>query len=166
MNWLVSDGEKTWSIAESEGGPNEEHLATDPAVFAFLDAMFHFTLDGAAEDWNHKCPRYTTPAQDGFLQDWSKEVVFLNPPYGRELGGWLAKSQDEASRGATVVALIPAITDADWWHDIVMPYARIHFFRGRVCWINRAGDRIPSPVPVVAAEFRPPVGPGEPPESE
>ncbi len=155
MTWQVSDGTKMWSVAESDGGPTEEHLATDPAVFDHLDQIFHFTLDAAAEEWNHKCARYFTPADDGLAQDWGQDIVFLNPPYGAALGTWLAKARDAAVAGATVIVLLPSITDADWWHDIVMPSAAIHFFRGRVCWVNRQGDRIPSPVPVVAAEFRP-----------
>ena len=42
---------------------------TPQALFEKLDNEFHFDLDPAADDKNHKCTRYFTKQQDGLLQN-------------------------------------------------------------------------------------------------
>lgn len=65
---------------------------TPQKLFDELDAEFHFTLDAAASDENHKCARYFTQSDDGLRQNWEGETVFCNPPYGsKETGLWTAK---------------------------------------------------------------------------
>lgn len=43
---------------------------TPQRLFDELDAEFHFTLDAAASDSNHKCARYFTQNDDGLRQNW------------------------------------------------------------------------------------------------
>jgi site-specific DNA-methyltransferase (adenine-specific) len=43
---------------------------TPQKLFDELDAEFHFTLDAAASDENHKCARYFTQKDDGLRQNW------------------------------------------------------------------------------------------------
>lgn len=43
---------------------------TPQSLFDQLHAHFHFTLDAAASDSNHKLPRYYTKETDGLAQDW------------------------------------------------------------------------------------------------
>lgn len=43
---------------------------TPQDFFEKLDEEFHFTLDAAASDENHKCERYYTEQQNGLLKDW------------------------------------------------------------------------------------------------
>lgn len=43
---------------------------TPQKLFDELDAEFHFTLDAAASDENHKCARYFTQSDDGLRQNW------------------------------------------------------------------------------------------------
>lgn len=116
---------------------------TPLALFRALDNEFHFTLDAAASDTNHLCERYFTEREDGRLQDWGGEVVWLNPPYGRTLGSWMAKARDAAGGGATVVCLVPSATSVAWWHDIVMHHAsEIRFLRKRLRYgVDRAEAR-------------------------
>ena len=47
-----------------------------------LNDEFHFTLDPCATDFNHKTKKYFTVEDDGLKQDWSNDIVFMNPPYG------------------------------------------------------------------------------------
>ena len=47
-----------------------DEWATPQALFDELDAEFHFNLDPASTDLNHKCQRYFTKAEDGLLQSW------------------------------------------------------------------------------------------------
>lgn len=65
---------------------------TPQDLFDRLNAMHGFTLDVCALPENAKCAKYFTPEVDGLKQDWSGEVCWMNPPYGREIGRWIAKA--------------------------------------------------------------------------
>jgi site-specific DNA-methyltransferase (adenine-specific) len=47
-----------------------DNWATPPDFFRELDKEFHFDLDPAADDMNHKCDKYFTVAEDGLSQIW------------------------------------------------------------------------------------------------
>lgn len=47
---------------------------TPQELFDKLHEEFHFTLDAAASDHNHKLPRYYTESTDGLSQDWGGSV--------------------------------------------------------------------------------------------
>ncbi len=51
----------------------------------------------------------------------------MNPPYGREIGKWVAKLANN-----TGVALLPARTDTKWFHDYIYGKAEIRFIKGRL----------------------------------
>ena len=119
-------------------GRNEVHFAsrtdewaTPPDLFERLDREFRFTLDPCSTHENAKCRRHFTRAEDGLVQDWSREVVFMNPPYGREIGHWMRKAYESAQAGATVVCLVPARTDTRWWHAYAV-HGKIIYFKGRL----------------------------------
>ncbi|HEV8228972.1 MAG TPA: DNA N-6-adenine-methyltransferase [Candidatus Limnocylindria bacterium] len=115
---------------------------TPDDFFRALDEEFHFTLDAAASDANAKCPRYFTQVDDSLSLDWAGEIVWLNPPYGRDIDRWLAKSYAESTRGATVVVLVPSMTETAWWHNWAMPFAtEIRFVRGRLQFLTETGNR-------------------------
>lgn len=88
---------------------------TPQYLFDELNSEFGFTLDVAATPENAKCERYFTLTDNGLAQDWSREIVWLNPPYGRHIDKWISKALDESRKGATVCALIPAKTETRWW---------------------------------------------------
>lgn len=77
---------------------------------------------------------------DGLALDWGAivrpgEVVFCNPPYGREIGDWVAKCEiGSQRRGVQTIALVPARPDTRWWHDWCAPPASqaVCFWRGRL----------------------------------
>lgn len=64
-------------------------------LFSKLNNEFNFTLDPCATKENHLCDKYYTIKDDGLLQDWSGETVFVNPPYGRAIKDWVKKCYDE-----------------------------------------------------------------------
>ncbi|WP_422932179.1 DNA N-6-adenine-methyltransferase [Singulisphaera sp. PoT] len=74
-----------------------------------------------------------TLEDDGLSLPWHG-VVFVNPPYGRQLAAWIAKAHGEVESGnaRTVVALIPARTDTAYWHRHVAGKADIYFLKGRL----------------------------------
>lgn len=121
--------------------------ATPQDFFDRLDAEFGFDLDVCASPENAKCTIYFTKADDGLSRDWTG-VVWLNPPYGREIGRWLRKANESVKdNGATVVCLVPARTDTNWWHEYVIKH-EVRFVRGRLKFGN-AKNSAPFPSAVV-----------------
>ncbi len=104
---------------------------TPQDFFDRLNAEFGFTLDPCCTHESAKCAKHFTKAEDGLTRSWTGEVVFMNPPYGHEIGKWMKKAHDEAQAGARVVCLVPARTDTKWWHDYAMK-GDIRFIRGRL----------------------------------
>lgn len=107
--------------------------ATPQWLFDDFNAEFGFTLDACALPSNAKCAKYFTPEVDGLAQDWGGEVVWCNPPYGREIGKWVKKCAEESKKNnTTVVALLPARTDTRWFHEYIYHKAEVVFLRGRL----------------------------------
>lgn len=100
---------------------NTNEWATPQAFFDELNKEFDFTLDPCATPQNAKCARYFTKEIDGLAQSWRGEVVFCNPPYGRDISKWVAKAYAETLSGGAklVVLLIPARTDTAYFHDYI-----------------------------------------------
>lgn len=110
--------------------------ATPPELFEQWDSEFRFTLDPCCVPSTAKCAKYYTPAEDGLRQDWSRERVFMNPPYGRSLPAWMRKAWEESQRGALVVCLVPVRTDTAWWHDwVIAKRAEVRFLKGRISFL-------------------------------
>lgn len=106
---------------------------TPQKFYEKLNDEFHFTLDPCSTHENHKCDKYYTQEDDGLSQDWSNEVVFMNPPYGREIKHWIQKAYEESLKGATAVCLIPARTDTTYWHNYIFGKAsEVRFVKGRL----------------------------------
>jgi len=102
---------------------------TPKDLFDKLNEFYHFTLDPAATDSNHKCDKYYTIKEDGLAKSWDDNVVFCNPPYGRAVGEWVKKAHESKS---TVVMLLPARTDTRWFHQYIYNIADIYFIKGRL----------------------------------
>ena len=122
---------------------------TPQAFYDKLDRQFNFTLDPCATAENTKCTKYYTKEDDGLAQDWKGHVVFVNPPYGRDIGTWLKKGYEESQKHNTIVVmLIPSRTDTKWWHDYVMKAKEVHLVRGRLKFGN-SDNSAPFPSAVV-----------------
>ena len=114
---------------------NTDEWSTPQDLFDKLNATFHFTLDPCATPENAKCAKFYTKEQDGLKQDWGGDVIWCNPPYGREIGKWIQKCAEH--RGVAVM-LIPARTDTRWWHSYIdkNPDAHVYFVKGRLRFGN------------------------------
>ena len=64
---------------------------TPDDLFEKLNAEFNFTLDPSCREYNAKCQKFYTAKDNGLSQDWTGNVVFVNPPYGRAIGKWVEK---------------------------------------------------------------------------
>ena len=131
---------------------------TPPELFAVLQREFGpFTLDPCAAKGQHTATevkaaggRYFTLAEDGLSQPWSG-VVYLNPPYGRELGKWTAKARYEVCREGVerIVGLLPVRSDTRWWHRDVEGRAYVRLLKGRVRFVGGSTGAPPFPSCVV-----------------
>ena len=141
---------------DAEGGFMEVHYSsksnewsTPSDTFEALNHEFRFTLDPCATKSNAKCSLFYDIEADGLRQDWSKHRVFMNPPYGRQIGLWVKKAYEESTRGALVVCLVPSRTDTQWWHGYCMR-GEIRFLRGR---LKFGGSKNPAPFPSAVVIF-------------
>lgn len=125
---------------------------TPQDFFDKLNNEFHFDLDIAASDENHKCDRYYTKETDGLAHknDWSGNV-WCNPPYGRVISEWVKACSEY--RGGVCVMLLPARTDTKWFHDYIYNDKRveIRFIKGRLHFNNSKNS---APFPSMVVVFR------------
>ena len=126
--------------------------STPNDLFDKLNDEFHFTLDPCSTHENAKCYKHFTEEENGLLQDWGNEVVFCNPPYGRQIKYWVKKAYEESQKDNTnIVMLIPARTDTIYFHEYIYHKAEIRFIKGRLKFGN-AKNSAPFPSMVVIFE--------------
>jgi len=125
--------------------------ATPQWLYDALNAEFGFTLDPCSTHENAKCGCHFTAKENGLKQDWSNDVVFMNPPYGSQIKLWMKKAYSESLQGAVVVCLVPARTDTSWWHCYAMR-GEIRLLRGRLKFGNSDNS---APFPSAIVVFRP-----------
>jgi DNA N-6-adenine-methyltransferase Dam len=83
--------------------------------------------------------------EDGLALPWHGfGLVFVNPPFGREIGAW---TQRCARVGSEVVALVPARCDTAWFHDAAHTCDALILWRGRFAFRVRDTDRGNAPFP-------------------
>lgn len=108
---------------------NNQEYATPWDLFNKLNDEFNFTLDVCANKINHKCEKYYTEEQNSLLMEWHG-VCWMNPPY-KDMKKWVIKAYNESRKNnTTVVCLIPARTNTNWWHKYCMK-GEIRFIKGR-----------------------------------
>lgn len=76
---------------------------------------------------------------DGLKLPWLGGLIYMNPPYGKQIPHWLKKAKAEVANGnaRTIVGLLPVRTNTLWWHHHVANDARLQWMiRGRL----RFGD--------------------------
>ena len=98
-----------------------------------------------------KARRYFTEDDDGLSKLW-RGAVYMNPPYGRGIGDWMAKAAAEAAAGRArpVIALVPARVDTEWWHtSVVAAGASVTMFKGRLAFGGEGGSTAPFPSALV-----------------
>jgi len=97
---------------------------------SFVDALpFEFTLDACATAGNAKASQWITPEEDALQLPW-EGVVWMNPPYGRQVGRWIEKALKETlEHHAVVVVLVPNRTETRWF-DIIWAHAAVICFLG------------------------------------
>jgi phage N-6-adenine-methyltransferase len=140
----------------------DDTWTTPKSFFNKLNEEFDFGLDAAAlqgstlvpDNWYG--PDHPDPAaRDALRIDWQHnsrgKPIWLNPPYGRGINAWVSKANDESKKGATVVCLVPAQTDTNWWWDNCIHH-EVRFIKGRL----KFGDgKNSAPFPSAVIVMRP-----------
>lgn len=88
---------------------------------------------------------YWTKEDDGLAQPWLGRV-YMNPPYGDEIGGWVERMVSAYQSGEIIeaIALLPARTDTAWFQPL-FDYS-VCFVRGR---LKFSGSENSAPFPSV-----------------
>ena len=133
---------------------NSNEWSTPQKLFDELDMEFNFTLDPCATKETAKCKKFYTIAEDGLLKSWDNEVVFCNPPYGREIKHWVQKASE--AKGGVVVMLIPARTDTIYFHKYIYckKSVEIRFLKGRIKFLIDGAEKDPAPFPSMVVIFK------------
>ena len=95
---------------------------------------------------------YWTLADNGLVQPWHGRV-YMNPPYGDEIAGWVGRMRGAYETGeiSEAVALLPARTDTAWFQSLA-DY-RMCFIRGRLKFSGSENSApFPSAVVYVGAD--------------
>lgn len=145
----------------------KDDWATPDDLFKHYDEQYHFVLDAAANEVNHKCAEWFGPGgvhEDARSADWGPWLkrgnVWMNPPYSKGLQSQfvvsafsevrkVAQPETDPVAHGKVVCLLPARTDTRLFHEIIQPYGSITFLKGRVKFKGAsAGAPFPSMVVV------------------
>lgn len=151
-------------IADKTRGKMDIHFSSASGVWGTpdwlykkLDDEFAFALDAAADKQNHRHPVFWLDKDVNALAvSWDfGGPVFLNPPYGRGIDKWTRKAREEADKGLTVVCLLPARVDTNWFFESCFGQ-EIRLVRGRLHFLvnGERTDAAPFPSMVVV------MGPG------
>lgn len=124
------------------GKGRQQNWRTPRNLFDPLHAEFGFTLDGASEPGNGLLLRASTA--DAPLP-WKRERVFCNPPWSN-----IAPFLELAPAAQLAVFLVPARTNARWFHRALELGAKPRFFKPKPKFV---GAKHTSPVDCILLVF-------------
>ena len=138
----------------------DDTWTTPKEFFNKLHEEFNFELDAAALKSSAVVPNYLGPdhdylwRRDALAVEWANAsgggAVWLNPPYGRAIKDFVAKADTESKKGITVVCLVPARTDTNWWWDSCIHH-EVRFIKGR---LKFGGQNNSAPFPSAVVVMR------------
>jgi len=130
-----SQGRKGMGSHQSAAMLKDEWL-TPPSVLEPLGAFDLDPCSPVVRPWDTATSHFTIN-DDGLSREWAGRV-WLNPPYGRETGKWLAKLADHGDG----IALIFARTETEMFFSEVWEKAdALLFLRGRLHFHHVDGTR-------------------------
>jgi len=128
------------------GSGENEWYTPQEYIEAARNVLGEFDLDPASTEFANravKARKYFSIDNDGLTQSWSGKL-WVNPPYAQPyIAQFMVKLVDEYSSGNVIeaIALTHNYTDTKWFHCAQAAAASICFTRGRVSFINPAGEK-------------------------
>lgn len=120
---VVADVEAKKRYVAWYGKERRQNWRTPRPMFDALDADYGFTMDGASELGNGLLPKASTAENP---LPWAGERVFCNPPWSN-----IKPFVELAATADLAVLLVPARTNAKWFHRALELGATVRFFLGR-----------------------------------
>lgn len=114
------------------GGKRSQTWRTPREFFQTLDARYGFTMDGAATRGNALLTIASTPEEP---RSWDGERVFCNPPWSN-----IQPFVELAAKADFAVLLVPARTNARWFHRALELGATTRYFPGRITFVGAKGQ--------------------------
>lgn len=122
---------------------NRNAYQTPPEVFAVLTREFNFAVDVAASKENTFCEIYFSEECSALERDWFPTgknwaglYAWCNPPYS-DIGPWVSKAAEQASKGMGTVMLVMADTSVGWYKEAIKTAQEVRFITGgRLSFIN------------------------------
>lgn len=136
------------SYVQWYGKGRAQNWRTPRSLFDPLHDEYGFTMDGASEPENGLLAKASTA--DAPLS-WEGERVFCNPPWSN-----IRPFVELAATAEVAVLLVPARTNARWFHHALGLGAEVRYFPGRVKFERPDGSEGPghsSPVDCVLLVF-------------
>lgn len=138
------NGKHKMSVHFSSESP--EHYTPTLVIAAAVDCMGAIDLDpcsNSKDSPNVPALDHYIAADNGLSMPWFGRV-YMNPPYGREIGDWVSKLKREYEAGNTTeaIALVPARTDTQWFRSL--DCFACCYVTGRLTFI---GNDAPAPFP-------------------
>lgn len=87
---------------------------------------------------------FYTEDDDGLVQPWDEETIFVNPPYN-PIGEWIRCAMKAAQAGSRVVFLAPARIDAPHSQRLIRASTNMVMIAGRLRFLKPDGTRQGSP---------------------
>ncbi len=148
----------------SSGSDSKQDYKTQADLMAAIVARFGpITFDLAAHAENTQSPNYFAPctgpegplpfdkaafAIDAFDHTWHDlstnhfrregfiGLLWLNCEFN-DIPSWAARCRDESSRGANILLLTPASVGANWFSELIAPYADTYLLKPRLSFIPK-----------------------------
>ena len=121
--------------------PDDCEWYTPPEILDLIYQVMDIDLDPASPyPATVLARKHYTKETDGLSKPW-RGNVFLNPPYGREVGKWIDKLEEEwkSCHIKNAIILIHAKTDTKWFGKIADMAAEMCCWRGRISFQNPEG---------------------------
>jgi hypothetical protein len=143
----IADEVKKNGMAIHYSSESPEHYTPKKIIEAVITVLGTIDLDpcsNSKESPSVPALEHFTVDDDGLSMPWYGRI-YMNPPYGRAIGGWTEKlaAEYEAGNVTEAIALVPGRIDTQWWQSLGFRYPAC-FYTGRLTFI---GNDDPAPFP-------------------
>jgi len=116
---------------------SKDYWSTPRWLYDWLDSIFHFEIDLAANADNAKHEIFYSEEDDAHHQHWNdygRKRGFLNPPYSN-ISPWIDDSIDMQQVGFTTVSVIPTHNGESYYKNVLQYASEIIFINGRIAFV-------------------------------